>query len=95
MDTIIKIDSLFSNKIEQRIIKKTPETTSVAAWIKAETGVGPSIASGNQICKPICADFPKTPQNNKKDITKKTFKSKQKNDIFLLIIRGTIAKVVA
>jgi hypothetical protein len=23
----------------------------VAAWIKADTGVGPSIASGSQICK--------------------------------------------
>ena len=26
----------------------TPAVTIVAAWIKAETGVGPSIASGNQ-----------------------------------------------
>ena len=27
--------------------------TIVAACIKAETGVGPSIASGNQVCKKI------------------------------------------
>ena len=33
----------------------------VAAWISAETGVGPSIASGNQVCSPICADFPTAP----------------------------------
>ena len=26
----------------------------VAAWIKAETGVGPSIAIGNQTCNPTC-----------------------------------------
>jgi hypothetical protein len=29
----------------------------VAVWITAETGVGPSIASGNQVCKPNCADL--------------------------------------
>ena len=26
----------------------TPAVTMVAAWIRAETGVGPSIASGSQ-----------------------------------------------
>ncbi len=31
-----------------RPIMYTPAVTIVAAWIKAETGVGPSIASGNQ-----------------------------------------------
>ena len=29
----------------------TPAVTIVAAWIKAETGVGPSIASGSQMYK--------------------------------------------
>ena len=29
-------------------IMYTPAVTIVAAWISAETGVGPSIASGNQ-----------------------------------------------
>jgi len=38
----------------------------VAAWIKAETGVGPSIASGSQVCNPICADFPIAPMKSKK-----------------------------
>ncbi len=33
---------------ENLIIKKTPATTSVEEWIKAEAGVGASIASGNQ-----------------------------------------------
>jgi hypothetical protein len=37
----------------------------VAACNKALTGVGPSIASGNQTCKPICADLPNAPINNK------------------------------
>ena len=30
-----------------RVIKNTPAVTMVAAWISAETGVGPSIASGS------------------------------------------------
>ena len=33
----------------------------VAAWIRAETGVGPSIASGSQTYSGICADFPAAP----------------------------------
>ena len=32
--------------------------TIVAAWISAETGVGPAIASPNHDCKGNCADFP-------------------------------------
>src|SRR3546814_20156814 len=38
-----------SNIGEQRATMKTPAVTIVAAWISAETGVGPSIASGSQI----------------------------------------------
>ena len=36
----------------------TPAVTMVAAWISADTGVGPSIASGSQVCRPSCADLP-------------------------------------
>ena len=32
--------------------------TIVAACINADTGVGPSIAIGNHVCKPNCADLP-------------------------------------
>jgi len=45
---------LYSIKGELRIKRYTPAVTIVAAWIKAETGVGPSIAIGNQICNPTC-----------------------------------------
>ncbi len=41
---------------------KTPAATIVAAWINAETGVGPSMASGSQTCSGNCADFPIAPQ---------------------------------
>lgn len=50
---------------EQRMIKNTPAVTIVAAWIKADTGVGPSIASGNHVCNVNWADFPIEPINRK------------------------------
>ena len=56
------------NKKEHRIIKKIPAVTIVAAWIRAETGVSPSMASGNHVCKPIWADLPIAPKNKKKQI---------------------------
>ena len=48
----------------------TPAVTMVAAWISAETGVGPSIASGNQVWRPSCADLPIAPneQQDTQDI---------------------------
>ena len=42
----------------------TPAVTMVAAWIKALTGVGPSIASGSQVCSGSCADLPMAPTNS-------------------------------
>ena len=36
----------------------------VAAWMSAETGVGPSIASGSQVNSGICALFPVAPRNS-------------------------------
>jgi len=47
---------------------KTPAVTIVAACNNEETGVGPSIASGNHVCNPICADFPTAPKKIKKQI---------------------------
>src|SRR5664279_1644641 len=43
--------------------RNTPATTIVAACINADTGVGPSMASGNQICKGNIALFPAPPIN--------------------------------
>jgi len=36
----------------------------VAAWIRAETGVGPSIASSSQDCSGNWADLPQAPSNS-------------------------------
>jgi len=43
---------LYSIKGDVLINRYTPAVTIVAAWIKADTGVGPSIAIGNHTCKP-------------------------------------------
>jgi len=47
-----KTVELYSIKGEALINKYTPAVTIVAACIKADTGVGPSIAIGSQTCKP-------------------------------------------
>ena len=44
--------------------KNTPAFTIVAAWIKAETAVGPVIASKSHSLSGNCADFPIAPPNN-------------------------------
>jgi hypothetical protein len=42
----------------------TPAVTIVAAWISADTGVGPSIASGSHVCSGSCADLPQAPMKS-------------------------------
>ena len=68
----------YSNIKELLTIKNIPAVTIVAACINADTGVGPSIASGNQVCKPNCADLPTAPINKKKHIMEIKSKSKFK-----------------
>ncbi len=38
----------------------TPATTIVAAWMRAETGVGPAMASGSQVCRKNWPDLDMT-----------------------------------
>ncbi len=45
-------------------IRYTPAVTMVAAWISAETGVGPSIASSSQDWSGNWADFPQAPSSS-------------------------------
>ena len=42
--------------------------TIVAAWISADTGVGPAIASPNQLCSGNCADLPQAPSSSSRPI---------------------------
>ena len=46
--------------------------TIVAAWISAETGVGPSIASGSQVWSGTCADLAKAPTSSRQQIATTT-----------------------
>ena len=61
-----------SNNIENLITKKIPATTRVEEWIKAEAGVGASIASGNQTCEKNCAAFipPEVTKQKEKNVIK-------------------------
>ena len=40
----------------------------VAAWIRADTGVGPSIASSSQDCSGSWADLPQAPSSSSRQI---------------------------
>src|SRR2546428_8011328 len=50
----------------------TPAVTIVAAWINADTGVGPSIASGSQTYNGICALLPVAPTKSSRQIADRT-----------------------
>src|SRR5450830_82818 len=58
-----------SNSGDMRDTMKMPAVTMVAAWIKAEIGVGPSIESGSQTCSGTCADLAMAPMNRQMQIT--------------------------
>src|SRR3954463_2873073 len=45
-----------------------PDVTIVAAWMRADTGVGPAIASGSQTYSGSCADFPHAPTKSSSTI---------------------------
>src|SRR5216683_6001367 len=62
MATVFMAVGASTNTAFERATMYTPAATIVAAWINAETGVGPSIASGNHTCSGNCADFPTAPQ---------------------------------
>ncbi len=64
-----RILGAYSSMGEQRISRNTPAVTMVAACISAETGVGPSIASGNHVCKPTWADLPTAPIKKNTHVT--------------------------
>ena len=58
-----------SKKGDIRDTMKMPAVTMVAAWIKAEIGVGPSMESGNQTWSGNWADLPIAPMNRQIQIT--------------------------
>src|SRR5947209_19860649 len=46
---------------DMRATMKMPAVTIVAAWMRAEIGVGPSIESGSHTCSGNCALLPMAP----------------------------------
>jgi len=83
-----KIKLEYSKHGEARNVKKIPAVTIVAACNNALTGVGPSIASGNQTWNPICADLPIHPINKKKQIISTTHKEIPKKLKISNLIKG-------
>src|SRR5580704_16824528 len=70
--TTVEVLGVNWNSAAERAIIYTPAVTIVAAWISADTGVGPSMASGSQTYSGICADLPVAPKNISTDITLST-----------------------
>src|SRR3990172_2985789 len=54
-----------TRKMNDRAVRYTPALTIVAAWMRALTVVGPSIASGNHACSGNWALFPTAPPNRR------------------------------
>src|ERR687897_604816 len=46
-----------------------PATTMVAAWMRADTGVGPAMASGSQVCRMNWPDLDMTAAMSEHDAT--------------------------
>ena len=67
--TVLSAVSDSSNSGDMRATMKMPAVTIVAAWIRAEIGVGPSIESGSHTCNGTCADLPIAPTNRHRQIT--------------------------
>ena len=67
--TKLKAVSDNSNSGDMRATIKIPAVTMVAAWIKAEIGVGPSMESGSHTCNGTCADLPMAPMNSRIQMT--------------------------
>ena len=63
---------------EQRARRKIPAVTLVAAWIRAETGVGPSLASGSQAWRPSWADLPTEPTKSRRQARGRTSSSQER-----------------
>ena len=74
---------------------KTPAVTMVAAWMRAETGVGPSIASGNQVCRPSWADLPMAPMNSRMQMRVSAWPSMPKTETTVSACSGTAEKTVS
>src|SRR6478735_12226680 len=72
MVTTVRAASDWLNSGALRAIRYTPAVTIVAAWMSADTGVGPSIASPSQDCNGTCADLPQAASSSASPIAVST-----------------------
>src|SRR5689334_21640301 len=66
--TIISTFGASAYRNDRRAIMYTPAVTMVAAWISADTGVGPAIASGSHTYSGSCALLPQAPTKKHRPI---------------------------
>ena len=79
-----------------RATMKMPAVTMVAAWIRAEMGVGPSMESGSQTCSGTWADLPMAPMNSRMQTTLTTDQGlPSKISMVCSAISGASAKTAA
>ena len=95
MVTTASAVSEYSNSGDIRATMKTPAVTMVAAWIRADTGVGPSMASGSQVCRPIWADLPMAPTNRSRQMTVSAWNSPPKTMKVASALFAAAAKMVS
>src|SRR3989338_3075627 len=72
--TVRSMGSQAENRGKKRAVRYTPATTMVAEWMRAETGVGPSMASGSQTCSGNMADFPQAPAKRHSEVANRRLK---------------------
>src|SRR6202051_434345 len=84
-----------SNNGDNRATMKTPAVTMVAAWIRADTGVGPSMASGSQVCSRNCADLPIAPMNSSRQVRVSASACQPKKSMVLPVNPGAAPKMVS
>ena len=70
-------------------MRKTPAATMVAAWMRALTGVGPSIASGSQTWRGTWPDFPAAPQKMRMPMAEATVRPRT------VVCAGSVARAAA
>ena len=66
--TTVMASPLTSKNWCERATRNTPAVTIVAAWMSADTGVGPSMASGSHTCSGNCALLPTAPRKSRSAI---------------------------
>src|SRR5437868_434584 len=81
---------------DMRATMKMPAVTIVAAWMRAEIGVGPSIESGSHTCSGNCALFPIAPMKRQMQMMLSTDQSAPGMiSAVMPIERGALAKTGA